>query len=122
MESSDAVDMLRALAQESRLEVFRQLAQSRVSISAGALAEHLEVPANTLSFHLKELVNAGLITATRAGRSIRYALAQDNVRGLIAYLCEDCCGGRPELCAVEVIGLSLAPVAKGVKRKAKRTT
>jgi DNA-binding transcriptional ArsR family regulator len=100
MKSSAAVEMLKALAQESRLEVFRTLAATCGSVSAGSLAETLGVPANTLSFHLKELVNAGLITATRDGRSILYALAQDNVRDLIAYLCQDCCGGRPELCAI----------------------
>jgi ArsR family transcriptional regulator, arsenate/arsenite/antimonite-responsive transcriptional repressor len=117
MKSSAAVEMLKALAQESRLEVFRKLAQTCGSVSAGSLSEALDVPANTLSFHLKELVNAGLITATRDGRSILYALAQDNVRDLIAYLCQDCCGGRPELCAIE---LSVAPPVRAEKSKRSR--
>jgi ArsR family transcriptional regulator, arsenate/arsenite/antimonite-responsive transcriptional repressor len=92
--------MLAALAQESRLRVFRRLAACDQELSAGALAEQLELPANTLSFHLKELAAVGLIQARREGRSILYSLKPDGVRDLIGYLCDDCCGGRPELCGV----------------------
>ena len=93
--------MLAAIAQESRLAVFRRLACAGGELTPGVLAEELAIPANTLSFHLKELVAAGLITGRREGRSIHYALHQEGVRGLIAYLCEDCCGGKPELCGLE---------------------
>jgi len=102
MESRHAVSMLAAIAQESRLLVFRRLASAGNEVSAGALAEELAIPANTLSFHLKELVAAGLTVSRREGRSIKYSLHQDNVRKLIAYLCEDCCGGKPELCGISL--------------------
>ncbi len=94
--------MLAAIAQESRLLVFRRLACEGKELNAGALAEELGIPANTLSFHLKELVTAGLIVSRREGRSIYYSLNQENVRLLIAYLCEDCCGGKPELCGLDI--------------------
>src|SRR5947208_1310585 len=98
MESKQATSMLAALAQESRLLVFRKLAAEGAELSAGALAQQLGVPATTLSFHLKELVNAGLIESRREGRSIKYALHQKNVCRLMGFLWDDCCGGRPELC------------------------
>ncbi len=93
--------MLAALAQESRLEVFRRLVRAGGELTPGVLADELGLPANTLSFHLKELVAAGLIVARREGRSIHYGLHPDGVRQLIGYLCDDCCGGRPELCGLE---------------------
>ncbi len=67
-------------------------------VPAGQIAEELEVPPATLSFHLKELTNAGLIDQRRAGRSIIYTLNVDNMRSLFGYLMDDCCQGRPELC------------------------
>jgi ArsR family transcriptional regulator len=100
METSQAVLMLAALAQDTRLTVFRALAAAGEEINAGALAKQLGVPANTLSFHLKELLHAQLIVSRREGRAIRYALAERSVAGLMAFLLEDCCGGNPALCGL----------------------
>lgn len=90
--------MLAALAQESRLAVFRRLARSVAEITAGDLARELDVPPNTLSFHLKELLAAGLIQSRRDGRRIWFRLDQTNVGQLMDFLLRDCCDGRPELC------------------------
>jgi DNA-binding transcriptional ArsR family regulator len=99
MEIAQAIKAMSALAQESRLEVFRLLITcGEEGMPAGQIAEHLEIPAATLSFHLKELNNAGLIDQHREGRSLIYQLNVEAMRALFAYLMEDCCQGRPELC------------------------
>ena len=99
MELNEAVSALSALAQPSRLEVFRLLVQTgEAGMCAGEIAERLEVPKTTLSFHLKELAQAGLVDAQRDGRSIFYRVRVEGIRGLMAYLTEDCCQGRPDLC------------------------
>ena len=90
-----------ALAQPSRLELFRLLVGARDPLCAGDLAEQLELPKPTLSFHLKELSQAGLIAARREGRSIFYAVRPEGIRDLMGFLTEDCCQGRPELCLPE---------------------
>jgi DNA-binding transcriptional ArsR family regulator len=90
--------MLTAIAHETRLTVFRKLAAAGCEVSAGGLAEQVDVPANTLSFHLKELAHAGLVKSRRDGRAILYSLDENSVRSLMGYLLEDCCGGRPDLC------------------------
>ena len=68
-------------------------------MAAGDIARALEVPANTMSAQLLVLSNAGLIRARREGRSIIYAVAFDGMRDLLVFLTDDCCGGRPEMCA-----------------------
>ncbi len=99
MESNDAARIFGALAQGSRLEVLRLLlAQGPNGLSAGELAERLGAPASTTSFHLSALERAGLISATRQGRQIIYAVRIVTLRELLVYLTEACCGGRPELC------------------------
>lgn len=98
MESTQAVNALAALAQPSRLELFRVLAGAPGPLCAGDLAERLELPKPTLSFHLKELSQAGLIAARREGRSIFYSVKPEGIRELMGFLTEDCCQGRPELC------------------------
>jgi ArsR family transcriptional regulator, arsenate/arsenite/antimonite-responsive transcriptional repressor len=99
MEVKTAVTALTALAQETRLRIFRLLVQAGPEgIAAGDIAEALDTPAATLTFHLKELSHAGLITSERQGRSIRYALRIEGIRDLLRYLLHDCCKGRPELC------------------------
>ncbi|MCI0332348.1 MAG: metalloregulator ArsR/SmtB family transcription factor [Planctomycetes bacterium] len=99
MEVKTAVTALTALAQESRLRIFRLLVQAgETGLAAGEIADELDIPAATLTFHLKELSHAGLIDSQREGRSIRYALRVDGIRDLLNYLLHDCCKGRPELC------------------------
>ena len=99
MEVKIAVTALTALAQETRLRIFRLLVKAGPEgIAAGDIAEELDIPAATLTFHLKELSHAELIESERAGRSIRYALRIEGIRDLLDYLLHDCCKGRPELC------------------------
>lgn len=92
METKQAVSGLSALAHETRLEAFRLLvkAGSR-GIRAGSLAEKLGIPAQTLSFHLKELVHAGLTESRREGRSIYYSVDFRAIVHLVDYLMENCC-------------------------------
>ena len=100
MESSDALRRLAALAQEGRLAIFRLLVRTgRDGSAAGDIARTLGVPPNTLSAQLNILANAGLVTSRRDGRSIIYAAEYDAMSGLLVYLIEDCCQGRPEVCA-----------------------
>ncbi|MCO6044512.1 metalloregulator ArsR/SmtB family transcription factor [Aeoliella sp. ICT_H6.2] len=99
MEVKTAVTALAALAQESRLSIFRLLVPAgRVGMPAGEIAEALDIPPATLTFHLKELTYAGLIDSQREGRSIRYSIREEGVCELFTYLLLDCCNGQPELC------------------------
>lgn len=100
MESKDAISRLAALAQESRLAVFRLLVRSGPDgVAAGDIARGLDITPNTLSSQLNILANAGLITSRREGRSIIYAAQYDAMSDLLRYLMEDCCQGRAEVCA-----------------------
>src|SRR5262245_7347370 len=99
MKIKQAVTALDALAQESRLQILRMLVpKGAAGLAAGEIAERLAIPNATLTFHLKELVSAGLIESRREGRSIRYSLQIAGMRALLSYLTEDCCQGQPELC------------------------
>lgn len=99
METKDAAAALAALAQETRLMVFRLLVESgSEGLSAGEIAKALDAQPATLSFHLKELANAGLIDREREGRSIYYTVNATGMRALMEFLTRDCCDGRPELC------------------------
>ena len=99
MEKLSAITALAALAQETRLEIFRALVrahsphQEKAGLSAGALADELGVAAPTLSFHLKELARAGLVQSRRDGRSIIYTADLSAMSQLTDYLLEDCCQG-----------------------------
>ena len=96
MESNAAVSALEALAQDNRLAVFRSLVQAGPSgLTPSALSEALDLPPPTLSFHLSQLRHAGLVDATRNGRSLTYVARYETMNGLIAYLTENCCGGSP---------------------------
>ena len=99
MENTDAVTALAALAQESRLAVFRLLLRNAPEgLTPGLISEQLDLPAPTLSFHLKTLAQAGLVTAVQEGRYVRYRAEMPGIDALIAFLTEDCCGGNPEHC------------------------
>jgi DNA-binding transcriptional ArsR family regulator len=95
-----ALDALSALGQPTRLRIFRHLvAMEPEPVPAGAIADALGCLQNTLSTHLTILTRAGLITGARDGRSILYRANFGGMRGLVNYLLEDCCAGRPEVCA-----------------------
>jgi DNA-binding transcriptional ArsR family regulator len=98
MELKDAVKRLSALAQDSRLAVFRALIQAGPGgLAAGDIARRLQITPNTLSSQLNILSNAGLIVGRRDGRSIIYVADYDGMSALLVYLMEDCCEGRPEI-------------------------
>jgi ArsR family transcriptional regulator, arsenate/arsenite/antimonite-responsive transcriptional repressor len=100
MKLLEAVDSLSALAQASRMEIFRLLVKrGPEGFTPGDLGEKLDIPAPTLSFHLKELQRAKLITATRDGRFLHYSADFATMNGLIAFLTENCCSlGTAQTC------------------------
>ena len=105
MEENDVVKALTALAHPLRLKVFRALVVvGAPGLTPGAIHEGLGVAPATLSFHLKELVNAGLVTQERASRNLIYRAAYDNMNLLLAYLTENCCQGAS--CAVDKPAMS----------------
>ena len=107
MEEHDVIRALAALAQPVRLRVFRALViAGGGGMTPGTMAQGLGVPANTLSFHLKELVAAGLVTQERASRNLIYRVACDQMSGLLRYLAENCCAGGA--CASEASSASSA--------------
>ncbi len=99
MKTKDAVRALSALAQESRLEVFRLLVRTGPNgLAAGDLSERLGLPPATMSFHLKELTNAGLITSRRESRSIIYSADFAQMQNLLSFLVENCCADNGGKC------------------------
>ena len=113
MKLQSALDALGALAQETRLAIYRLLVRAgNEGLNAGQIAESLDIPAPTLSFHLKELARADLITPQREGRSIRYTLCVETMREFLTFLSDDCCQGRPELCLPHPTG---SPDAESTK-------
>ena len=100
MQLPTAVDALSALAHGSRLAVFRLLVRAGADgMAAGDIARDIGALPNTLSSHLTILGHAGLIRSRRDGRSIIYSADYERMRDLLGFLVEDCCGGRPEICA-----------------------
>ena len=100
MDKLNCLDALSALAHEARLDVFRLLVRAGPDgMAAGEIADALGARQNTMSTNLAILARAGLIRGAREGRSVRYRADLDGMRGLLAYLMEDCCGGRREACA-----------------------
>lgn len=109
MEADAAIGALSALAQASRLGVFRLLVRAGPDgMAAGVIASQLAVTPSTLSTHLNVLLQAGLVSSRRAGRSIVYSARFDQMAALMAFLAEDCCGGVAQVCgpAEAVTGLS----------------
>src|SRR3954467_9339688 len=100
MEENDVVRSLAALAHPARLQVFRALVVvGQAGLTPSTMAEALAMPGATLSFHLKELMHAGLVTQERAGRNLVYRAAYDRMNSVLAYLTAHCCQGAE--CAVE---------------------
>jgi len=94
MKAKDAVDALAALAQDTRLAVYRLLVQQGpTGLAAGEIASRLDIAPATLSFHLKELTHAGLATSRQEGRFIYYAANFAAMNALVAFLTENCCAG-----------------------------
>jgi len=95
METKQAIEALAALAQESRLKIFRLLVQAGPEgMPAGSIGEKLNLPPATLSFHLAGLARAGIAQSRQAGRFVIYSADFGTMNALLAYLTEDCCGGR----------------------------
>ncbi len=98
--SKDAVTALGALAHEQRLAIFRLLVKAgKEGMTAGSIAEAVQSPASSISFHLSNLARAGIIIQRRESRLMIYTADYDRILSIIAYLIEDCCGGTPEICS-----------------------
>jgi DNA-binding transcriptional ArsR family regulator len=107
MDNEAAILALAALAQSTRLDVFRLLVKHEPDgLPAGDLARALAVPHNTMSSHLAILSRAGLIGGERQSRSIVYRVSLDRLRDITLFLVKDCCGGRADLCAPLIADLS----------------
>ena len=104
MDDATAVKIFASLAQESRLGLFRLLVQAGPEgLSAGSIAEQLGLPSSTLSFHLKELVHAGVVQSRQAGRFIYYSADFATMNALLAFLTENCCGGQTQECCPPLV-------------------
>ncbi|AXW64159.1 transcriptional regulator (plasmid) [Ralstonia solanacearum] len=96
MEQTDVIRSLAALAHDLRLQVFRMLVVAGpAGMTPGAISEQLDVPGATLSFHLKELMNARLVTQERDGRHLIYRAAFDHMDAVLGFLTANCCQGQP---------------------------
>ena len=118
-----AVTALTALAQETRLSVFRLLVEiGPGGMPAGEIGNKLEVPPATLSFHLKELSHAGLVTPRQDGRFVYYAASYEHMAALMSFLTRNCCRGMPQECLTVVetaLGHCCPPAS--TKRKVARS-
>lgn len=100
MDTKQAVEALSALAQDTRLSIYRLLVQrGPAGMGAGAIAGALDIPASSLSFHLAHLSRAGLLTQRRESRSLIYAVDFAGMNALMGYLTENCCGSDTTACA-----------------------
>jgi ArsR family transcriptional regulator len=107
MESENVILALAALAQPTRLDVFRLLVSREPGgLPAGDIARELAVPHNTMSSHLGILARAGLVRSERRSRSIIYRADLDELRKVVTFLLQDCCGGHPDVCAPLVDALT----------------
>lgn len=123
MENKTAVSALGALAQETRLAIFRLLITAGADgVSAGRIGDELEVPGATLSFHLKELVQSGLVSSRQEKQFIYFAVDYERMAELMTFLTQNCCQGMPQKCltVVETALESCCAPAKGTKTRAKR--
>lgn len=122
METNEAITALSALAQATRLEVFRLLVKHEpVGVPAGELARAVGVPQNTLSAHLAILSRAGLVMGERNSRSIIYRANLATFQELTLFMVKDCCGGNTELCAplIESLKPRLTAASKSTSKKSK---
>ena len=99
MDQQSALEAFSALSQETRLAVFRLLVSAGpAGLTSGEIGERLNVRQNTMSTNLGILLKAGLVRRIRDGRNVRYSADHSGISGLLGFLLEDCCGGKPELC------------------------
>jgi len=116
MDPENAILAFAALAQPTRLDVFRLLVQHESEgLAAGDIAKALAVPQNTMSSHLSVLSRAGLVSARRFSRSIVYRADLTRLQAVVLFMLKDCCDGRPEICAPLVE--SLTPCCPPLKKK-----
>lgn len=116
MEERQALGAFAALSQETRLQIVRLLVVAGPDgLPSGQIGEKLEVSPSNVSFHLKELERAGLVSTERASRSIIYRADYDALGGLVRFLMEDCCAGHPEICAP--VGASNVCCSPALKEK-----
>lgn len=122
MEIETATSALAALGQANRLAVFRALVEAGPEGRLPSeLADALQLPAATLSFHLKTLHDAGLVRREAQGRQLRYRADFEAMNGLVAFLTDNCCGGRPELCAPMTACCPVAPETEVTGAFARKT-
>lgn len=120
METTEAVNALAALAQDTRLDIFRLLVQQGTSgLAAGEIAEQLGVSPATLSFHLKELAHAKLVTSRQDGRFVFYSAHFGSMNRLLAFLTENCCAADGGACAPGTAACAPSSNARINRRKAK---
>ena len=122
MEENDVVRSLAALAQPVRLQVFRALVvRGATGLTPGTMAEALNIPPNTLSFHLKELARSGLVSSRQESRFIYYSTDYEQMAGLMTFLTQNCCQGMPQEC-LSVMETALGGCcAPSPKRKSARS-
>lgn len=119
MKERQALKSFAALAQETRLRIVRLLVRAGAEgMAAGEIAETMGVSPSNMSFHLKELETAGMVASRRDARSIIYSADYAALGGLIRFLMEDCCSGRPEVCE-PVLAAPCCDVARPSKRREK---
>jgi DNA-binding transcriptional ArsR family regulator len=125
MELKAAVTALGALAQVTRLSIYRLLVEAgRDGESVGHIGERLKIPGATLSFHLKELARAGLVTTRQERQFIYYSVDFEHMAELMTFLTQNCCQGMPQKCLTVVetaLGSCCAPVDSKQKRKRRRS-
>jgi DNA-binding transcriptional ArsR family regulator len=115
MDNTLALEALSALAQPTRLDVFRLLVRHEPhGLPAGEIARRVAVPHNTMSTHLAILARAGLVSVERHSRSLVYRVKLARVQQLVLFLMKDCCGGKPELCAPVITDLAACCASEGV--------
>jgi ArsR family transcriptional regulator, arsenate/arsenite/antimonite-responsive transcriptional repressor len=114
MDKAEVIDALSALGQPTRLDTYRLLVSRKPGgIAAGDLARLVAIPQNTMSSHLAILARAGLVRGERHSRSIIYRADLQRLREVALYLLEDCCGGRPDLCAPLIADLEPCRLVEG---------
>jgi ArsR family transcriptional regulator, arsenate/arsenite/antimonite-responsive transcriptional repressor len=120
LSEAHAISALAALAQPTRLAIFRLLIKHEpIGVTAGVIADTIGAPHNTLSTHLAILVRAGLLRSSREGRTIIYRSDVEGIRSVVAFLVNDCCDGHPELCslvAADAVACCAAAPAKSNSR------